>query len=522
MDEVRLKSTMRSAALRLAALTLVVGVAAVTRMPYCTNDLFLGDAADYLRSVQSGLVSVYFDRHSTSVLPFTNLVREQLKAGEHPWEYLYRRGDSSALRHFHVPAGFYGDALAMSLREPPWVHRAMAAATGSVLCGLMFTYLIRFGVPLSIAFAGTIMMAVDPRFVATNVDINPHTPFLLFGFLCLFNLIEFLQNRRMAPYIASLVCLAISLAVLELGPALMLTGIFAIGLSWQTLMLKNFFGPDRTRKVLLAVAVFLGVLLLVWPGGFIEGGYVKSYGVFIWQALFRHEELFGPINPATIWNNLFGRSIVCASLCIWAVVGGSWIYARKKSPPAMLVFVIYAVLAAALNLGNRYRNATYASEAILPLLVASIVVSSTALAHCKSKTTRLVLHILLFSVCMVRSAQELRTLPDPNDKPITIALERVISDIRRIVPPPATLLVNKYRETYSLYLPDYAIEVTQGPGTIVPLLDESTVNTKYLLLDIASIDPEATNKLNIRYQLMTSFGGTPGGVKISLYQQRIR
>src|SRR6202030_110168 len=196
-------------------------------------------------------------------------------------------------------------------------------------------------------------------------------------------------------------------------------------------------------------------------------------------------------------------------------------YARKKSPPAMLVFVIYAVLAAALNLGNRYRNATYASEAILPLLVASIVVSSTALAHCKSTTTRLVLHILLFSVCMVRSAQELRTLPDPNDKPITIALERVISDIRRIVPPPATLLVNKYRETYSLYLPDYAIEVTQGPGTIVPLLDESTVNTKYLLLDIASIDPEATNKLNIRYQLMTSFGGTPGGVTISLYQQRI-
>jgi hypothetical protein len=111
----------------------------------------------------------------------------------------------------------------------------------------------------------------------------------------------------------------------------------------------------------------------------------------------------------------------------------------------------------------------------------------------------------------------LRALPDPHVKPINVALSSVIENICQIVPPRETILVNKHREAYSLYLPEYTFEATNGSATIVPLLDEATSTAQYMLLDMESLSPEARSQVARQYTFVTSFGGSPDSVLISLY-----
>jgi hypothetical protein len=507
-------------AFKLAATTTVLLVALLIRLPYCTNDLLLTDNADYIRSVRGGLSSVYFERGSANFFAFAKLIRDRASVGAHPWDYFYRLGDAAALRHFHVPGGFYADALVVSLHMPVWVNRTVAAVVGSALCGIIFLYLGRVGVPVPLALAGTLLVAADPRFVSASTDINPHTWFLLFAVLFLFSLVDFIQYKRKAFFIGSIALLAVSCATLEYGPALVLTAASAIAICWRSMNLRSFFASERKWKAVVGISVFLGSLLLLWPGGVSKGGYLKSYGVFVWQALFQREQLFGPLTPAAIWNNLFGGSWAAALLGAWAIVGGFWIGIRKSFPPA-LAFFVYSVLALGMNLGNRYRNPTYAAEVMVPLLITSLVVTSYVLQRGDGIVRRRMVYGAVTTLCVLGFVQGVRALPSQvHRRPLNLVFESMIMNVPRLVPAHAIILVNKHREVYSLYFPDFTIEATEGPTTIAPLAKETTRQAEYLLLDTGGVDPKIWNNIDLQYAHVTDFGSSATGVLIGLYHKR--
>lgn len=509
--------------LKLVAAAGVLLVAVLLRLPYCTNDLLLTDNADYVRSAAHGVTSVYLEQNSNSFLAFATLVRGQTAAGGHPWDNLYHEGDAAALRHFHVPLGFYADAFVVHLREPIRVNRLIAAMVGSGLCAMAFLYLSYFGVSLPLALGGALLLAADPHFIVTSTDINPHTWFLFFAMLFLFSLADFLQRPRIQVYIAAMALGACACASLEYGPVLLLTALLAGALTWRSLNVKTFFAGDGKRKALIAAGVFFGGLFVLWPGGVWKAGYLKSYGVFAYQAMFQRQQLFGPLTLSAVWENLFGGSWALVALTVWAILGGLWLV-RGRSRAPVLVFLLYSVFALGMNLGNRYRNPTYAAEVIIPLLIAAVLVTWEALSRVRP-ANRISFLVLFGVLCGFGLFTDLRYRP-PNarSRPAYAALDSALQEIPKLVPPRSILLVNKHREVYSFYLSDYEIEATEGPASLTPLSGQPAGGRDYLLLDLTGLGAEQRNgldqKMDHQYERLAQFGNASEGADVELFRKR--
>jgi hypothetical protein len=370
-----------------------------------------------------------------------------------------------------------------------------------------------------LALAGAVLLTADSRFIATSTDVNPHTWFLLAGMLFLFAFVDFLQRPRNSAFLASLVLLACSSATLEYGPALLLTALLSVVLTWRTSNVKAFLASNWRRNAFIAAAVFLGALFLFWPAGFFKGGYVKSYGVFVWQAAFERSQLFGPLTAKAFWVNLFGGNWALILLAVWAILGGCWLGVKRSCTPVLVLF-IYSVLALGMNLGNRYRNPTYAAEVIVPLLVTVVLVSSAALQRITRPGMRIVFLASFGILCVFGLFRDLRyPPPHPRGRSPYVALESAVQNVSGLVPAHATLLVNKHREVYSLYLPDYRIEATEEPGTLAPL-SKNLIGAEYLLLDVTSLESETAKNLDRQYDRLAQFGDSSKGPEIDLFRRR--
>src|SRR4051812_43031321 len=95
---------------RVAGVMLMIGSFAY-RALYCDNSLFTTDATDYLRAVDDGFWSNYFDTRSIGLWGVISTVRQHPEVKSRLWDYLERQDDSATKRHFHVPVGFYPNIL---------------------------------------------------------------------------------------------------------------------------------------------------------------------------------------------------------------------------------------------------------------------------------------------------------------------------------------------------------------------------------------------------------------------------
>jgi hypothetical protein len=174
-----------------------------------------------------------------------------------------------------------------------------------------------------------------------------------------------------------------------------------------------------------------------------------------------------------------------------------------------------------MNLGNRYRNPTYAAEVMVPLLITSLVVTSYVLQRGDVIARRRVVYGAVTTLCVLGFVQGVRALPSQlQRRPLNLVFESMIINVPRFVPAHAIILVNKHREVYSLYFPDFAIEATEGPITISPLAKETTRQAEYLLLDTGGVDPKVWKNVDLQYEHVTDFGSSATGVLIGLYHKR--
>jgi hypothetical protein len=483
-------------------IAIVIAVSAfAVRIPLCSDDYLRSDAADYLRAVQSGFIPSYLDLESTTFMDAVRLFMNKTGPGAYPWDHLYRQGDASALRHFHVPASLYPHAIAAAHKASNRTHRLIAAAIGSVTCGMTAAYLLQAGVSPLFAIGVGAVLAVNPVFVQATTDVSPHPAFLLVSISFLFAFSRFLREGSHTALATSGVLLGIAVAILELSPALIVAAALAyLYTRWRGAV----HYPRPARLLIITAATGLAAALIAWPGGFTRGGYLTAYGVFAAQALFRRNELFGS-RPGwqIIYDRLFQNDALLAAACVAGVAGLAILVWRKRIGPDIALFALYTVIAFLLNFGNGFRNATYASEVVVFAIIAAGVFFSHIYNFAYGWPKRAVPAVYM-GLIVISSA---RSVPRAPGEHAPDAVAQAIQTLPAIVPSNTTLLVNSDREVYAAYLPQFHFEATDQASSMVPRPLQRSREFQYLIVDESQLAPHALKHVNERYSELMRFTG---------------
>jgi hypothetical protein len=344
-------------------------VALLFRLPFCTADLFTYDAADYSRAIRAGVVAQYLGTDSIKLPDFLWRLRADAKFREHSWGSLYQRNDGAALRHFHVPGGFYIPALLHDGGFGPKAQRVAIALISASTVSAAFLILSAAAVPWQLAGLAGLFCCCSPVLILAGTNLSPHPLFTLFSTVAVYSFCRWMGSASARWMAMFAVCFAVSAASLELAPILLLTVLATAAYSWFRLP-RSSERKIPVRQVLVCVGIICASLTLLWPGGWLRGGYVMSYGVFVFQGLFRSaiyfhsRDLFSTV--ARLGNNPIAGWALIALLI--AAVWSAW---RSRRDPLLPAFAIFGSLLVIQGFGNGFTNTTYASHAVLAITMAS-------------------------------------------------------------------------------------------------------------------------------------------------------
>lgn len=463
---------------RYLILGIVLLFAVLFRIPLCTDAVLTSDAADYLRSVRPGVTDVYFERGSVSLTEFIRAYRDP-GTGSHLWDYLYRKGDLSALRHFHVPASFYAHALIARATPHNLPHRVLPALIGVLTCILLTWGLLASGYGGAIAAAAGILVGALPQFVLTTTDFSPHSQYIFLT--CALLLLSAAAARTKSFSLALMAAMVLALAVctLELAPALVVTLIIG------AVVLRDMLPPFRLRPAMLLFLAFAGCCFVAWPGGFLRGGYAKAYGVFLAQALLKRDEMFGPLTAQLVYARLFNADPLLLVFTLGGIACLAWQAVRGRRQAEGILFGIYAAIAFFLNLGNRFSNDTYASEVLVFAVVAALLGVDGATRQLPFSAK-----VLLASGAAVLIAATISKTLHAIDKGAhrDTAIAAAILWLPKCIPQGATVVANRHIESFAAYLPHYDFEPTESAGTIRPRATAAVKTVEYIAADRARLN----------------------------------
>jgi hypothetical protein len=225
------------------------------------------------------------------------------------------------------------------------------------------------------------------------------------------------------------------------------------------------------------------VTFLLWPGGWLRGGYLETYGVLAATVVFKNSTAFGgKLTGAGIYNGLFSGHEALLVLTLLCFVGILALLASRRASAPMIVFASYNLVAFALGVANHFRLSTYISEFLLFFIVATgLVAADIQRAFLQGAFVRRMSVLALSLLLIVGCFSEWRS----RESALAFRpwLEPIFSGIREKVPTGETILVTDDWEALWLYLPQYGFEPTEAKDSAVPRSPSSSVQTKYFLFD---------------------------------------
>ncbi len=344
-------------------------VALLFRLPFCTADLFTYDAADYSRAIHAGVLPQYMGTDSITLPDFLWRLRTDAKFREHSWGSLYQRNDGAALRHFHVPVGFYVPALLYDGGFGPKAQRLAIALISAATVSAAFLILSAAAVPWWLAGLAALFCCCSPVLILAGSNLSPHPLFTLFSMAAVYSFCRWLQIASARWMALFAVCFAVSAASLELAPILFVTVLGTAVYFWFRVP-RAAEHKISVRQVFVCVAIIFGSLAVLWPGGWMRGGYVMSYGVFVFQGLFRSAIYFHRRDLFSTVARL-GNNPIAGWALIVLLIAGVWSACRSRLDPLLPAFALFGSLLVIQGFGNGFTNTTYASHAVLAITMAS-------------------------------------------------------------------------------------------------------------------------------------------------------
>jgi hypothetical protein len=426
-----------------------------------------GDAADYLMSVKKPWKAQYLGAGNIDLPGFLHAAFSKSSADRHMWDQLERAGDISAARHFHVPLGLHAQALIEVLGLPIEAHQVPPVVFAALSAAALFVILDMAGVRLWVSLAFALIFLLNPSVHAAERIVSPHALFCLLSMMAagLFST----ENPEASPKRAllALICVAAAVATLELSPLLVLGLTLAGAWHWFRIAKPQVFA-EMQRRPLWACAGVLAVLGLAWPAGLLRGGYVISYGTFLYQGLFRRDAYFGSTTLLSGLKSVFAGSLAWPALIVILLVYGAWQVAFRRPP--LLWTVAWTLLCAFCLQGvlNRFHNDTYALHMVAFLCLFAALVCERILSLAMPAWGRTALTVAIGLGLIVSAAQWMRAsrasaaVWDEESR----RMGRVLESVREIVPPGSAVLANQHWGPMKLYLPALRFEPTAGKTTI--------------------------------------------------------
>jgi hypothetical protein len=478
----------RSASSFLGALVVALFVFFL-HLPQTQDSILFDDAADYMRAARAPIVATWLNTNSVTPFELFHLRRTDPEFSQHPWFLLYIQHDNAALRHFHTPVTTYILHIVRGFFSTDRCARVLWSVASALLCGVLYFILAESAVPLIVAALIAIFAGVQASFIEVSVDPTPHVWYLLFalGFLFLFS--RYLATHRARDLYLAAVVLAFAVATLEFSLEL----IFAIPLALATLwFIRRESLPARTIGVshaLKACGVFLVSTFVIWPGGWIRGGYLECYGILSASVLQRNK---GPQHTQHLASKVFGNAS-SGHTSIWILVGvglaaGLWLLFRKRLSIPSVVFASCAIFAFGLGVADHFILNTFFFESAVILMAAVGLILGDLFAELKSANgasssppgwVRPASIALVSVLLMVGSALECSPKLRSEQWGTRAWLGGVFAGVRQFVPAGATIIAGNNREAFSLYLPEYhfvfAADYHTPPAEIIQLSNSSSV-----------------------------------------------
>jgi hypothetical protein len=487
-------------------LLLVLGAFAYSAR-YCDDSVFTSDAVDYLHAANRGFWVNYLDTGSAGLWGLVSISLKHPEARSGLWDYLDRNGDVAADLHFHVPFGLYPNMAAAFFGASDRAQRLVNAWEVGLIASIVFGGLRLAGARTSLALFTAAFVTVSPAMVNTATDVSPHAAFLAAMLVAAFALAHFLETGNKISLLASAGVFAAAAAALELSIVAAVafcaaSGPWLLRAGWRKIapMLKQ------------AALVFLAVLFLLWPGGWIRGGYALSYGVFIFQALVRRGTYFGNDSLAVTWMRGGQGSALILVVIAMAAVAAMLLLSQKRFSAYLQVSGWLAAAFAGQGMLNHFRNPAYASHFIVTAGVFS--------ALCLQRWFDLTSGAPRYAVRAAAAAGALLTVFGARGWPAlcrhrqqeqsaaSARAEQVIGYVRQNLPGGATVISNKYNGVWKLYIPGLRVEKSASTDNLEPQAWETL--REYPVI----ADPERLNDI-WRERLERSAHETLGGFIVS-------
>jgi hypothetical protein len=486
--------------------SLLVGVLVfLFHLPFATNEPLFDDAADYMRASQANIVSTWVDTNSASLAALISM-RKDPGFHSHPWDTLYANGDNAALRHFHGPVSFYIMHVVDGLSTSELAQRRVLSGATSLTCAAIVLILALFSLPLPLAALLGLLAGVQSRYIETSTFPTPHAWYMLFALCFLFFLTRFFENRKDKHLYLAAGSFALAFATLEFSASLFFTiplSICLIAFSRNQQLPSLSFGISALAK---AVGFFFLITFLLWPGGWLRGGYLESYGTLGAQVIFKNHAFDAAATRGGIYQTLFSHHAILLLLTILSCVGAIILLIRRRFSMPTIVFASYAFIAFVLGKADHFRLDLYVSEFLLFFIAAWGLIFTDLLEDLPAIPWRR--YIFVPALCLIVAVGcltewQLRHVTGEH-RPWLRALT---DGVRENVPTGETLLVTNEREALSLYLSEYQFDPTATKTSSQPRIPERDMHVRYYLFD-SSVQPAVPS------QLLATYPTDPGHAEV--------
>lgn len=476
---------------------------------FAKSNYLLSDSADYRRAADAHFLQLYFNTDSDSPLQLFQL-RHDSAFRSHPWDYLYFSGDNAAIRHFHAPLSFYAMHAISVVSSVDASQRKLTSLVTAATCGVVVVGLFAFGLPLPAAVMLALVAGIQSRNTEVSVAPSPHSWYMLFAVLFLFTFAGYFRTHRFRTLATAAIFLGFAFATLEFSLELIASVFIAFAVLW--IVDRSTLGDLRTLAISFgkAVLVFLTTTFVLWPGGWIRGGYLECYGVTGSTLVFKNKSAFGErMSAADLYGKFFAGHEGILLLAIFALIASFVLLARRKLSIATIVFMSYTLVAFGLGIADHFRLDTYISEALLFLLITVALLFGDLLSEVTPGKQKFAIAAVVVVLALVGTQEWVRRQPLRLYEPW---LQPILAGVEANVPRGSIILVNDYLEAYYTYLPVYDYEPTESAKDTTPRSAERTKGMKYFLFHEQV--PKGSN-----IKLLESFPTNLPGRTIGLYMK---
>jgi hypothetical protein len=475
---------------------------------FARSNYLLSDSADYRRAADTPFLQLYMNTDSLSPLELYQL-RQNAAFRSHPWDYLYFNNDNAAIRHFHTPVSFYAMHAVSRVTAEDTGQRKLTSLVTAVTCGAIVVGLFAFGLPLPVAALLALVAGIQSRNTEVSVDPSPHSWYMLFAVLFLFTFAQYFRTQKFQTLAIAAVFLGCAFATLEFSLELILSVCLAVVVVW--VVDRSVLGNWKAQAISFgkAVLVFLLTTFVLWPGGWIRGGYLECYGVTGSTLVFKNKSAFGErFSVADLYGKFFDGHEGLLVLGLFALVAAILLLVRRKLSVVTIVFISYTGIAFGLGVADHFRLETYVTEALLFLLITVALVFGDILEVVAPRQRRFAIAAAIVVLALVGTQEWVRRQPLRLYQPW---LQPILVGVQANVPRGSTILVNDYWEEYFTYLPIYDYEPTESVKDLTPRIAERTKGVKYFLFR-GAVPKGSTVKL------LESFPTNTPGHTVDLYK----